>query len=268
MKKSILITGALITTCSLAAWGYAEWNNTDSTKKEVCPPKATKCKAVQKNEVTQKDIEFLYDVDSRFIATITKQKLGQARTLADLVPKNATDDMKAFEDIKITVLNEDYERIVEGVNAKLNVMQLDLLKSIDYSTNFRVEAYCKYKDPYTGKVEGYDFVYYITVVPEQEAEFIDGQEALISTLKSKSNEVIADADISVEQLKSGKVTFVVNKNGEITDVTLESSSGYSTIDAKMVELISNLPGKWNAATNAKGETIDQLLVFSFGRIGC
>jgi hypothetical protein len=33
-------------------------------------------------------------------------------------------------------------------------------------------------------------------------------------------------------------------------------------------MITNMPGKWNPATNSKGEKVDQELVFFFGRQGC
>ena len=39
-------------------------------------------------------------------------------------------------------------------------------------------------------------------------------------------------------------------------------------DKKMIELITNLPGKWAPAENQKGEKVDQELVISFGLMGC
>jgi hypothetical protein len=33
-------------------------------------------------------------------------------------------------------------------------------------------------------------------------------------------------------------------------------------------LANNLPGKWQPAENAKGEKVDQVLVLSFGIVGC
>ena len=51
-------------------------------------------------------------------------------------------------------------------------------------------------------------------------------------------------------------------------VELEESSGYPAIDKTMIELLTNAPGKWKPAKNAKGEKVDQQLVFSFGEVGC
>ena len=52
------------------------------------------------------------------------------------------------------------------------------------------------------------------------------------------------------------------------DVILISSSGYDSIDERMVGLITDLPGKWKPAENLKGQKVDEQLVFSFGLIGC
>ena len=61
---------------------------------------------------------------------------------------------------------------------------------------------------------------------------------------------------------------MITTDGTVSDVILESTSGYDSIDDKMIELIKSMPGKWNAATDSQGEKVEQELVYSFGLVGC
>ena len=118
----------------------------------------------------------------------------------------------------------------------------------------------------TGKLVSNYLTYFITVVPEKEAEFVYGQDALLNYLKEKSKE--KTLIIQKDQLRPGQFRFTVTKDGEVANVRLNSSSGYPSVDTTLMELISSLKGKWNPATNAKGEAVDQELIFFFGMEGC
>ena len=84
----------------------------------------------------------------------------------------------------------------------------------------------------------------------------------------EENSKDAIKNVKRNKLKPGKVRFIVTQNGAIENVRLESTSGYTAIDKKMLELIKLAPKEWSPARNSKGDKINQELVFSFGIIGC
>ena len=267
MKKSILIVCAVIATFSLTAFGYMNWSN-NITGREVQSHNVTNNPEFNFLNLINKPAEpdFFYDVDSRFIKTITKADLHNAKSINDIFSENETMGIESFRDVNIVILPREKEKFEKGNGDELNSSQLNLLKSTDYSTDICIEAFCKKMISETGKTEEQCFVYYITIVPEKEAVFKDGHQALIDYLKKNSKEEVAS--ISKDKLEPGKVRFIITVDGRIGHVALESTSGYTSIDDKMVKLIQSLPGEWEPASNSKGEKVNQELVYSFGIIGC
>lgn len=259
MKKNILIFCAAFAILHLTAFSYINPNNDKAVISchKIAPP------------------DLVYKVESRFMSRITKKDLLNAKSIIDILPKKATQSTEAYKNTSISILHRDNrvsiiynnKAITElGNNSVLNAAQLKLLQSVDYSTNIRITSLCKKKNAITGKLEEYDLVYYMTIVPEKEATVIAGHDALINYLKKNSK--AATVFITEDQLKPGKVSFTVTKKGTIAKVRIMSTSGYSFIDKTLVELINNMPQKWNAATNSKGEKVDQELIFFFGQQGC
>jgi hypothetical protein len=112
-----------------------------------------------------------------------------------------------------------------GKGKQLASSQLSILTSTNISSNFYIHA--KYKtnnSVYTYKTDHY-LVYYMTVVPEQGATFIDGNNALINYLKVGSKK--ETLSIEKDKLKPGKISFNITTKGTITNVTLLSTSGYT-----------------------------------------
>ena len=209
--------------------------------------------------------DLVYKVDSRFIARITKEKLNKAKSIIDILPKEGTEFMEIYENVVVTILGEADEIKALGNDEILNDKQLNLLKSADYSTDFYITANCKRRNE-NGELYGYDLVYYMTIIPEQEAEFAGGKEALVKYLRGNSK--VVTSIITKDKLKPGRFNFTVTKAGTVENVELSSTSGYSGVDEHLVELIENMPKKWQAATNEKGEKVNQELIFFFGLEGC
>ena len=107
---------------------------------------------------------------------------------------------------------------------------------------------------------------YPAVVPEKQAEYEGGRDALMEYLKENSKE--ARGSQQMDELQPFKLLFTVTKKGTIENVKLDGTSGYLAIDNTMIRLITKAPGKWERAENSKGEKVDQELVVSFGLTGC
>ena len=282
MKGSTLIFGGAIIGFGLTAFSFIKWNNSSvyaqvDTVEELGKPEIDP-KAINDDELKPTDFDFkvLYDnevkpnfyyaVASRFNATITKEDLQKAKSLQDIVPKGVTDGINSFKDVIISILPDDKARKVKGKNEILTPGQLALLQSAEYSTHFFIRGNYFHNKYGVSELEEDYLIYYMTVVPEKQASFKKGHTALMNYLRLKSAKEVAATD--VDDLKSGKIQFTITTDGAVSNVILESTSGYDSIDNKMIELIKSMPRKWNAATDSKGEKVEQELVYSYGLIGC
>lgn len=273
MKKRILIICTVLTIVSLTSFAYTNWNNKVVVQEKMACSKAVSFENIDTNNIpqflnllpNQAPLDLIYNLDSRFMTTITKEKLHHAKSVIDIFPKRETDKMESYEDVKVAIMQDDKEISLIGTNENLTKAQLKLLKSTDYSTNFYLTANCKMRTEF-GQLRYYNLVYYMTVVPEKEAEYTNGQDAVIEYIKENLKD--KTTIITEDKLKPGRVSFTVTKDGTIANVKLESTSGYVSIDKELVNLITNMPNKWNAATNSKGKKVAQEFVFFFGLQGC
>ncbi|MBL4708740.1 MAG: energy transducer TonB [Flavobacteriales bacterium] len=267
MKKSTIIISIALTIVSLTAFGFISLKQVEKTP--IKPLNNTK--VFLKNDfiksIVKKDIpDFVYNIDHRFIATVTKEKLHQAKSIIDILPKEATQSLTNYKLVSISILNGDEEINELGFNEKLNTAQIELLQSADYSTNFYIKANCKTKIDNSTTFRNHHLVYYLTTIPEKEAQFKEGKSTLINYLKKNSKKEVSGT--KADRLKAGKVSFIVTKDGTVSNVQLESTSGFTAVDEKMLELIQSMPGEWEPANNGNGEKIGQKLIFSFGTMGC
>jgi len=182
MKKIILIFCAVMATLSLTAFGVINWSNTETDLKETTTSKTTFPIVDLTNTVDKSnDLNLLYNVDSRFINTITKEDLDNAKSIIDILPEQATRKIVSYHDVKVSILGDDSKTIesIEGEGDVLNIAQLNLLKSTAYTTNIFIGAKYKIKNPYYGDLEEYELTYYISIIPEKEAKYANHPDALI-----------------------------------------------------------------------------------------
>ncbi|MGB0918461.1 MAG: hypothetical protein ACPGU4_12785 [Flavobacteriales bacterium] len=255
MKKQLLISVVLLTTLSLVGFGVMNSAHCFNTH-------------VQANADSTKliaDVNFLYDFGPRFDLTVTKQELAEVSSMKDLYHEES---IVEYMQVAITVVENEglTAKRVTGGNETLNDSQLDFLKSFDYSTNFQIGGNVVRKNAETGELENGFSRPHITVVPENQAEFEEGRNALLSYLKDGSREAISE--LNQKNLQPGKIYFTISVNGTISGVKMLLSCGYSSVDDLMVELISKNKGRWLPASNSEGEIVEQDLVFSFGDMGC
>lgn len=266
MTKTILILSTVFVALGLTTVDFTNIHKVESS--QVNAPSCTAAVDYGMiSSVYKPAPDLLYKVEHRFMTTVTKEALDKALSIADILPVRATQGVELYRDVEVSILQNDTEfaETRKGDGATLNASQKSLLHSVNPSANIHIRANYKVQSEATWRI-GNDLTYYITVVPDQEATYADGYDAMINYLRNNSRE--KTAGITREKLKPGKVRFTVAKNGTIKDVKLVSTSGYPLVDDRLVDLVRNMPGKWNPAANSKGEKIDQELVFFFGIEGC
>ncbi|MFT5780164.1 MAG: hypothetical protein ACI837_003125 [Crocinitomicaceae bacterium] len=226
MKKNIIIICSVIITFGLSSFGYLNWNNTPPELEEM---------------TCQKTVELENELRDDF-RNVTLSVLHNDRDVQDL----GVSEM--------------------GQNEVLNTAQLNLLLSTTYSTNLLVTALYVRTNKSTGLAKDDSLVDYMTIIPEKEAVYKNGQSALIEYLKVNSKD--QTRKIEEEKLQRAKIFFTITKKGTISNVKITGPSGYPSVDKELAKIISRMSKKWNPATNAKCEKVDQEFVFFFGKWGC
>jgi hypothetical protein len=209
-----------------------------------------------------------YDLDSRFLLTVTKDQLRAAKTVDDIVPGHLGQGGLSYSSVNIrTIEREDgTEIVVPGTDTVLNAEQLKFLWSLDYSDNFMIQVRARADLGGAGTTSTDYFTPHVTIVPEREAANSLGREAMIVHVQNGTSGFAYRVDANT--LRPGKVHFTVDKAGMVSGLRLSESSGYPALDARVLELLNTLPGTWSAASNAAGEAVEQEFVFSFGTVGC
>ncbi len=266
MKKNILIFCTILSTFSLTAFGYFNWNNSTAQKEIKCKTVVKSVEDLELPTCKSPKLDLIYNVSSRFIHTVTKENLISAKNIFDILPQKAFVSVEDYHSVQVAILEDNEEITEHGENDILTTNQIKLLKSTDYSGNLYVRADYKVKNNITGLLENDYLTYYMTIVPEEEAEYFGGKEGLITYLKENSKR--ETEHITLENLKPGKVNFTISKEGRIKNVELSSTCGYNTVDDFLVNLVSNIPGNWKPASNSVGDKVAQEFVFFFGLEGC
>ena len=269
MKKSIFIIGLISIAFTLAAFGFM--NRNDSTPPQYgmeCSGAFDLHKDSAKASEVKPDFEIYYDVDSRFLMTMTKEELSKAKTYLDLFPREREKEIVTYSSMNITRFNEGgkNEQGVSGTSEMLNSLQIEELRSYYYSTNFVVTTHYQERNMYSGKLEDSYSAPHTTMVLEQEAYILLDKETLIDYVK-KNTEPYAHL-LSKESVKAGKVTFTVSMDGKVSQAYLTSTSGSTELDERVHDLILNMPITWIPAKDGKGLLLAQDFVFFFGMMGC
>ena len=216
------------------------------------------------------ELNLVYKIGPRYNNTVTMEKIRKARTIADLIPDHSMKSISSYRNIEIAILDKSDGRKAlaqeAGADNLLNRDQVELLNSMDYSSQIRIKANFTKSDEVTGVLKDRHFVYSMTVIPKHEAEYKEGMDVLIEYLRKNSRQQASM--INRDLLKPGRVRFTVTKKGNIKNATLNATSGYPLVDQLLIKLINEIPGSWQPASNWKGEYVDQELIFFFGMQGC
>jgi len=271
MKKSIIILSILIVASSLTAFVVLKQDKSDPA------PKVTSHKAsfdfdkyFSSECKPKKDIDLFYSIRNRW-STMTKDELQQVKSIKDIIKDDERYKRDSFWNVRIDILHNykdvrDVEISEIGQQEQLTAAQLRLLNSIDYSTNIRFSALNKRTNLHSGVVISDSTLHYVTIIPENEAEFKGGKQALLEYLKESSKDEVAI--ITEDKLEPGKIYFTVTAHGTIDNVHLGWTCGFPSVDEALMQIVSEIPKKWEVASNSNGEKVDQEFVFFFGLEGC
>lgn len=265
MKKRIIISTTIVAILGILLFGFTNLKSKEA--KEIAATEPIE-PLIENNAFFgpyEKPFPNLYyGVDARFGA-VKKSDIQNATSIYDFISEEEKSRIIAITSVNLIIIknNEQSEIQESGTTDKLTDAQLQLLKSTDYFNHFTIRTEFKGKDKETGKIKDLFYGPHITVVPDHQAQYVTGKEALLNYFKDNSRK---DMNIvSTEKLNAIKISFIVNKEGKVTHVKHDAmSTGYPSIDEKLMALVKNIPGEWIPAQKANGEKINQEFVFTFG----
>ena len=210
-------------------------------------------------------IDFHYAVGHRFFATVTPEKLHDATSIYDLIPEDANWEQFNIYATSISVYQQNHVNATNN-SITLNDEQKSVFSTLSYQDQIVLKASSWTKKDGSKREYDHDLVYYISIVPNIEARYIDGHEELMRFLKEGSKETIKNAENW--KLKPGKLSFTVSTKGEPKNAKLLNSCGYPEVDSTMTALILTTKEKWLSALDANNQPVEQELFISFGQAGC
>lgn len=265
MKKRIIILGTTLVIVSLLFFSFTKWKSNVATDSNLLNNRDL---ALDNKEIHGPNLKAIpdlyYGIDTRF-AAVSKSDVHKATSIYTFLNAREKDQIQHIKSVNLVVIknNQQSELQAFGTTDLLTDAQMKLLRSMDYFNHFTIRTEFRGKNMETGIVEDKFFGPHITVVPDTQATYVDGKEALIQYLKENS---LADMNvIKDDKINAIKISFIISKQGNVIEVKHDAmSTGYTSIDEKFMELIKNIPGKWTPAENAEGEKMEQEFVFTFG----
>ncbi|NNF32546.1 MAG: hypothetical protein HKN68_00445 [Saprospiraceae bacterium] len=270
MKKRLLMLFAVLAAFSLTAFVYVNWNHNKVMSDLISDKSKNNFETYYNVDMSKNDFEIYYNVDNRW-GGMTKAELKKKVCISEILSDDGRYTGLNFKNVTISILHNDQDvrdikQYEMSQSDEFNDAQLKLLNSCDYSTNLRFTALNTWTDTQTGYEREDSLLRYMTIIPEIAAEYEGGVEALIQYLREASSHLTES--LTKDKLMPGKFHFTVMKDGTVSDINMETTSGYSDIDKALMDILADMPEKWIPAQDGNGNNADQELVFSFGIQGC
>lgn len=153
--------------------------------------------------------------------------------------------------------------MTRGVGEQLSDQQKNMLKSMKVGDEFdvRIRFRHNYSPDDNSLVQATTMV---SVLPYESADFTGGLEAFNSYLEQNILSV-ARKDKSYGLIYNAKVSFLVNADGQVSDVKLLSPTTNDKGNELIIKALRKMPN-WVPARNARKEKVGQEVKYAFG--GC
>ncbi len=210
--------------------------------------------------------ELYYNIGPRF-APIKMSAIRKAKRVEDILNEEDSKNLEGLETVTLKQLVAERFNGIEakGNDADLNESQLRFLSSLNHSDHFALQAEFLLQNELKQYISDFILPHY-TIVPETQTFYIPGKRNLLNFIRSENKAFTKG--MTNDDLGLAMIYFVVKADGSIGEIYIDQRSSSPAVDANLIRILENLPGKWEPATNAKGEKVDQELVLTFGLPGC
>lgn len=200
-----------------------------------------------------------YQVHGKYTRPIHKEKLSNATSLSDMMPHYPAAWIDSYSSVEVSTVNSGIPMSAPGDNEILNEYQKDLLRKADLGSDVVINIIYKSENSATRETMLSILHYDVTVVPEFEAEYMTGSNAMTEYLKVNAIDKISSA--TIKDFTQAIVSFTVNEDGKIAEAKVSKSSGDAATDKLLLKAIHKMP-KWKPAETADGTKVKQAFEFS------
>ena len=277
MQRTILTYSALFAILSYFTLGFAITSNAQVDMEASRAISSVPMQEPLEEDEPQENLDYMVGTWS---SPVTKEEVKQITSIMDFWSEQDKANYKhdAFSEIWVVNL-ENYhdwtldvgeikpENKATGPTEEFTKEQLALVANADYSDHLRFSARFNSTKNETGEVKEYVLVSQsVSVVPDVQAAYNGGIDALVSYLKEASKDQVKH--VKRDKVGRCRIFFTVTNKGFIADVKMVETSNYSGVDKALIKIVKNIPQKWTPAQTKKGEKVDQEFVFTFGTAGC
>ena len=192
--------------------------------------------------------------------SISKDKLMNAETIADLNKHYKSDWVKEYKSVTIVACIDGVKQKVTSKNAMLTIDQKELMSQADAGTDISISAvYLPDNNLKSNDIHemGFEFM----VNPEIDATFPGGATQLKAYIKENVEEKVED--LNLRQYQLAVVKFTVAKDGSINNVSIFASTEDDKTDRILLSAIEDMPN-WQPAHYTDGTLITQEYALTVG----
>lgn len=204
-----------------------------------------------------------YEVRGTYTRAIKQEKLRSPKRLSDLIEGYPVNWIDGYTSVELSASCHGKERKASSANDSLSPEQQQMLQAADLASKIIISVNYSYQVPVTRVMEHNTMHVEMTVVPQHEAQYIEGHEKLIQYLKDNSPRIPEAGSKELQQLI---IRFTINEHGKVSHPKIKRSFSDKETDRHFLKLIQNMP-EWKAAENPEGTRVKQEFEFVAGRGG-
>jgi hypothetical protein len=181
----------------------------------------------------------------------------EAEYLSDLHERYTGDWVEEYisTEIKYTVKGQTIS--AKGENNSLSSSQKGMLNSIEANGTIEVIVnYLPKNSLSSNSPKSMDYTF--NIIPNTIPQFEGGEESFTAYIETN---FVSKLDTSeINQLKFSVVGLTISEEGKIEDIQMEESTGNIELDARLSQVICDMP-QWNPAVTSKGKSVPYNLKF-------
>ena len=194
--------------------------------------------------------------------SITKAELKDAHTLTDINKNYKSSWVKEYLSVEVSTIHQGKLRKSVSKSEILNQEQKDNINMADADTDISVKIqYLPNNTLETKEIKEINFSF--NPIPEKEATYFGGEEALKTYLKENAINKIPNSSFKNYDLAA--IKFTINEAGQVINVHVFESSKDEKIDELLLETIRKMP-TWKPAAYENGTKVKQEFVLTIGNM--